>query len=84
MSKLIEKDGKFYRMRRGKLVEIPNEWVGKVPHGNTMRKRNSHLTRKAKMSARNWNYPGNKNRAPRHDRKVPSDQKAIDKQLDSE
>jgi hypothetical protein len=24
----IEKDGKFYRMRRGKLVQIPPEWVG--------------------------------------------------------
>jgi len=27
----IEKDGIFYRLRRGKLVEIPSEWVGKVP-----------------------------------------------------
>ncbi len=41
MRKLIEKDGKFYRMRRGKLVEIPPEWVGKVTHPQTIRKRKS-------------------------------------------
>lgn len=29
--KRIEHDGKFYRKRRGKLVEIPAKWVGKVP-----------------------------------------------------
>lgn len=38
MSKRIEKDGKFYRMRRGKLVEIPPEWVGRVFHGCSSRK----------------------------------------------
>lgn len=37
----IEKDGKFFRMRRGKLVEIPPEWVGQVTHPQTMRKRDS-------------------------------------------
>ncbi len=41
MSKLIEKDGKHYRMRRGKLVEIPEEWVGQVTHPQTIRKRAS-------------------------------------------
>lgn len=41
MSKLIEKDGKFYRLRRGKLVEIPKEWVGKVTFPQTIRKRES-------------------------------------------
>lgn len=41
MAKLIEKDGKFYRMRRGKLVEIPQEWVGKTVYKQTIRKRKS-------------------------------------------
>jgi hypothetical protein len=37
--KLIEKDGKSFRMRRGVLVEIPAEWVGHVTHKQTIRKR---------------------------------------------
>ena len=28
-----------HRIRRGKLVEIPKEWRGKIPHKQTMRKR---------------------------------------------
>lgn len=39
MSKRIEIDGKFYRKRKGKLVQIPDEWVGKIPTEQTMRKR---------------------------------------------
>lgn len=39
--KRIEKDGKFYRMRRGELVEIPEEWVGKIVYKQTIRKRKS-------------------------------------------
>lgn len=31
MSRRIEKDGKYFRMRRNKLVEIPMEWVGIIP-----------------------------------------------------
>lgn len=42
MSKRIEKDGKFYRMRRGKLVEIPTEWVGKTVFEQTKRKRKAN------------------------------------------
>ena len=34
-------DGKPHRMRRGKLVEIPAEWFGKVTHKQTIRKRPS-------------------------------------------
>lgn len=41
MSKRIEIDGKFYRMREGKLVQIPDEWVGKIPHKQTVKKRKS-------------------------------------------
>lgn len=33
---------RYYRKRRGKLVEIPPEWVGKVTHKQTMRKRKSN------------------------------------------
>lgn len=38
MSKAIEIDGVFYRRRRGKLVAIPEEWVGQVTHPQTKRK----------------------------------------------
>ena len=41
MSKRIEIDGKFYRKRRGVLVEIPEEWVGKTVDPQTIRKRKS-------------------------------------------
>ena len=34
------------RIRRGKLVEIPEEWVGKTPHKQTIRKRQSKQTKK--------------------------------------
>lgn len=50
MSKPRIVDGKPHRMRRGKLVEIPAEWVGKVTHRQTIRKRPSkaiHKRRKA-------------------------------------
>lgn len=41
MGRLIEIDGKHYRVRRGKLVEIPKEWVGNVTHPQTIAKRKS-------------------------------------------
>ena len=41
-SKLKEIDGEYFRMRNGKLVKIPDEWVGKVTHKQTMRKRKSY------------------------------------------
>jgi len=44
--KRIEKDGKFYRMRRGRLVEIPPEWVGHVTYPQTQHKRLSHQSPK--------------------------------------
>lgn len=40
-SKRIEIAGKFYRMRKGKLVQIPPEWVGKTVDPQTIRKRQS-------------------------------------------
>ena len=41
MPKRIEQDGKFYRMRRGVLVEIPAEWVGKTVYPETIQNRKS-------------------------------------------
>jgi hypothetical protein len=60
--KRIEKDGKFYRMRRGKLVEIPAEWVGEVVHPQTIRERPSKLIGKV---AREVKYAVNHNRKDR-------------------
>lgn len=60
--KRMEKDGKFYRMRRGKLVEIPAEWVGEVVYGQTMRERSSNLVAKV---ARDVKYQHNHNRKDR-------------------
>lgn len=37
-------DGKPHRTRRGKLVEIPAEWKGKIPH-NTKRRNRDARTR---------------------------------------
>lgn len=39
MSKRVEIDGAYYRKRRGKLVRIPDEWVGKTVDRQTIRKR---------------------------------------------
>jgi len=39
MSKRLEIDGTFYRKRKGKWVQIPDEWVGQTVHSNTKRKR---------------------------------------------
>lgn len=56
--KRMEKDGKFYRMRRGKLVEIPAEWIGEVVYRQTVRERASKLTGKV---AREVKYAENRN-----------------------
>lgn len=48
--KRIEINGVFYRKRRGVLVVVSEEWVGKVTHQRTIRERNtiSRRTRKNK------------------------------------
>lgn len=51
MSKRIEINGKFYRGRRGKLVEIPAEWVGRTTHPQNIRNRTSKLTNKHKRDS---------------------------------
>jgi hypothetical protein len=39
--KAIHQDGKVFRVRRGKLVEIPPSWVGVFPTDKTIRNRRS-------------------------------------------
>ncbi len=46
MSKLIIIDGKHYRVRRGKLVLIPEDWVGNITTKKTIRQRKSKLPSK--------------------------------------
>lgn len=41
LGNLYEKDGKYYRIRRGELVRIPDEWYGHVTHRQTIMKRKS-------------------------------------------
>ncbi len=41
MSKRLEFGNRFFRWRRGKLVEIPTEWVGNTTHPQTLSKRRS-------------------------------------------
>jgi hypothetical protein len=60
--KRVEKDGKFYRLRRGKLVEIPAAWVGEVVYAQTLRERPSKLIGKV---ARKVKHAGNHNRKDR-------------------
>lgn len=50
--KRIEKDGKFYRMRRGVLVEIPEEWVGKTIDRSAINKRPSKQIHKQAKDAK--------------------------------
>ncbi len=52
MAKAVEIDGKTYRVRRGKLVEIPAEWVGKIVHSRTKRARksNKEISRRTRKS----------------------------------
>lgn len=45
MGKMLIINGKPHRIRRGKAVEIPAEWLGKIVHEQTKRKRDSHKTK---------------------------------------
>jgi hypothetical protein len=49
---------KYYRYRRGELVEIPPEWVNKVPTPATIRRRSSRLVRKLKTKIKRVNFKG--------------------------
>ncbi len=46
------------RVRRGKVVAIPEEWQGKVTNPQTIRKRQSKLTRKVKNATKMKYRPG--------------------------
>lgn len=50
MAKRKQINGKWHRLRRGKWVEIPTEWVGKTIHPQTIRKRQSKQVRKIRMN----------------------------------
>lgn len=56
MAKLIQQEDGFYRMRRGKLVKVPDEWVGKTTHKQTIRKRLSKKPPKIKKWAKQLFY----------------------------
>lgn len=51
MSKSIEIDGRVYRHRRGKLVQIPPEWVGRTLHAQSKRSRPAKKPRKDRMQS---------------------------------
>jgi hypothetical protein len=54
MAKAIRmEDGSLYRMRRGKLVKIPDDWVGNFTTPATIRKRDSKKTGKLKRATKN-------------------------------
>ena len=69
MAKRVEIDGKFYRWRRGKLVQIPDEWVGKTLHPQTKRKRPSKQIGKRKKSTKYQAGYGKGTRLDGHDPK---------------
>lgn len=65
------RDGKVFRQRRGKWVEIPPEWVGQTVHAQTKDKRASKGVRKDRLR-RETGGPNKKHPstwAPRHSRK---------------
>lgn len=53
MAKRIEQDGKIFRVRRGKLVEIPSKWVGQTVHAQTKKKRQPVSWRQPRHSEQN-------------------------------
>lgn len=52
MAKMVMIDGKPHRQRRGKMVEIPKEWLGKVTTDKTIRRRPSKLHRKLRRATK--------------------------------
>lgn len=49
-------DGRCMRIRRGQLVEIPKEWVGKTVSGQRIRKRPSKKPHKLRRFDRSYGY----------------------------
>lgn len=56
--KRVEIQGSVYRWRRGKLVKIPDEWVGKTVHQQTIRKRQSKQDGKKRKMERTTKQSG--------------------------
>lgn len=52
----IERDGKVYRIRRGKMVEVPPEWVGKTVGAQTINKRPSKQLHKHRKDTKLGTY----------------------------
>ena len=52
MAARVQIGDKFYRRRRGRLVEIPPEWVGQVTDAQTIRKRPSKTIHKLRKEVR--------------------------------
>ena len=52
----IEYEGNVYRVRRGKVVQVPPHWVGKVPGHQTIGARPSKMTGKQRreLKRRSW------------------------------
>lgn len=48
MAKMVYVDGVWCRWRRGKLVQIPAKWLGKVPSKRTINARQSKKSTKAR------------------------------------
>lgn len=68
MAKLIKTDDGYFRIRRGKLVRIPDEWLLNVTHPQTINKRLSKQTRKQRLK-RDTSYTEKghpRNYSPRH------------------
>ena len=49
---IVEDGPEHYRIRRGKKVRIPDEWLHKVPHRQTVHKRPSKGLRKNRKRAK--------------------------------
>ena len=54
--KAIIEDGKVFRIRRGKKVEVPPEWVGVIPTKRTKRHRASNYINKIKRGVKRNAY----------------------------
>jgi len=60
---IIDEDGRRFRIRRGRMVEIPDEWSGKTVWDQTKNRRRSRIIHKRrktdgwKRSVRNGRRP---------------------------
>lgn len=61
------------RIRRGKVITIPEEWRGKVTYPQTKNKRQSRLTRKDKNATKaKWRKHGYFNPRERDEARAPT------------